>query len=405
MALGGADVGWAQDPVGAMSVNPAGLGFLGSTELQVSLPAVLAAGRFTNSANSDARLDSRVGLVADGAYARLLPGTPVTLALGLIPEAPLSADWHYVDPPGGWGGASYGFQEHLSEILMLRAALGVGVRLGPGFAIGASFGPVYNANHLKAPYIFQSQPTLKGFKTLLDLETDGWGWGGTLGILARPSATLQWGLAYTSRVTVRSKGDASGNADAQFDTLNMAVRPDFHYDAEVETKFPQKLAAGLSWRFQPGWRLPVQVDWVEWSQAFDRLPVTLTHGDNADINGVVGSDSMQDVVPLRWDDRVVLHAGLEHEIADGWAARAGYSYGPSPVPDGTLTPLTAAIMEHAITLGAGYQAARYGLDFAYECDVPTSQRVGSSGLESGEYDDSRTQVSLHWLAVTASVRF
>ena len=47
--------------------------------------------------------------------------------------------------------------------------------------------------------------------------------------------------------------------------------------------------------------------------------------------------------------------GVEQAFGEHWAVRAGYAYGNNPVPDGTLTPLTAAITEHLLTLGRGLQ--------------------------------------------------
>lgn len=409
MALGGADVARADDPLGAMAANPAGLGFLKDATLQLSLAGAFADGRFTNPANTDGQLDTLAGIVPDVAFAVPLGSSPVTLGFAITPSSLMNADWRYVDTPGGLDGVTtYGLQRHRSEIIVLRSAVGLGVSLGPNVSLGGSIGLIYNNNSLEAPYIFQTQPVLKGFKTLLNLGTDGFGVNGSVGVLARLHETLQVGITYTTQTPIDSHGDASGNASAQLISLGppfSGARPDFHYDAEVKTVFPQMVSGGMSWKAHPRLRLALQVDWINWSDAFDRLPIKLTNGTNADINALVGSSSMEDVVPLKWEDRVVYRAGLDYALSDNLALRGGYSYGKSPVPASTLTPLTAAILEHTVAAGVGYRTGRYQVDVAYQWDLPTTQRVGVSELRAGEYSNSTVDVGIHWVGVTLSIAF
>ena len=235
---------------------------------------------------------------------------------------------------------------------MLRLALGTSVAITRQLSIGGSLGIKYNENRLQTPYIFQSRPVLRGFKTLLDLDTSGWGVNGSAGVLYRPTDTVSLGLSYQSRTVIKTYGDASGNAKAQLDALGpgyAGVRRDFHYSAEVDNTLPQMVSGGIAWKFRPRWEAVAQVDWVNWSDAFDTLPVKLTHGNNADLNGLVGNNRLQDNIPLQWRDRFAYRVGIEHELNDSFVLRAGYSYSKSPVPSETLTPLTAAIPEHSLT--------------------------------------------------------
>jgi len=67
--------------------------------------------------------------------------------------------------------------------------------------------------------------------------------------------------------------------------------------------------------------------------------------------------------------------------------------------------MTAAIMEHTVTAGMGYHWRNWQFDLAYQYDLPAEQNVGTSGLRSGEYSNSSTEVSVHWIALTTSIRF
>lgn len=409
MSLGGADVAWASDALGAMSLNPAGLGFLKETSLDVSFVGAVLDAKFANSVNSDGHLKNSLGGLADAALAIPIGSTPVTLGLGVIPDSLLSANWRYTDAPGGLGGAtSYGFQKHHSEIILLRTAVGAGVSLGEKISVGASLGVVYNRNTLQSPYIFQEQPALRGAKTLLDLGTDGFGVNGNFGVLYRPHPDWQIGFAYRTETRIRSNGEASGNAGAQLKSLGglfALARPDFHYDAEVVNTFPQMVSGGVSWLAHPRLRLTTQVDWIGWHDAFDRVRIKLTNGDNVDVNGLVGGNSLEDSVPLNWKDAFVYRAGAEFVLTENFHLRGGYSYGRKPVPAETLTPLTAAITEHTFTAGIGYTRGRYQIDFAYQYDLPATGRVDVSALRSGEYSRSELDLSIHWIGFTTSIRF
>jgi long-chain fatty acid transport protein len=400
MGMGGADVGAADAPLGAMAANPAGLARLRLPSLEAGITLTGIDAEYHNAFNSGVDADEGPYFVSDLAYAQPLDGSPVTLGFSFSPISILEADWKYIDPPGGAGGASYGLQRHRSSFTALRMAAGAGVELGNRFAIGATVGAIYNDNALEAPYIFQSHPVLRGLKTLLDLEADGWGVNGTLGTLFRVSEDLQLGLSYTTPAAIEADGEANGDIGAQLAALGIAARPDFRYDAEVKTRIPQQLSGGLSWRTNPRLRIAAQIDWIDWDDSFNRLPVHLTNGNNADINALLGTSTIDDVVPLDWEDRIVYRAGGEYAVNDRLQLRAGYSYGRNPVPDATLTPLTAAIMEHTVSLGLGYRIGKYRLDFAYQWDIPNNEDIAAGQALVVEYAASSLDVGLHWLSIS-----
>jgi long-chain fatty acid transport protein len=408
MAMGGTDVAWARSPLEAMGDNPAGLGFLTENEFDLGGVGAIPSGSFSKSStDSNGSLNDGVTGFPEAALGVPIPKTPVTVGVSFIPQAMLLANWGYRDPTNTLG-ISYGNQTDKSEILALRSALGVGIHLGSKFSLGLSLGAIYNQNELVTPYVFQNAnpAALNGAKTLLDLNTSGWGWNAQVGMIYRPLTNLQFGLSYQNQYTVHSHGTASGNAYAQFGLGQGSSASAFHYNAEVDNTFPNEIDLGGSWKFLPKWRLAAEVDWIDWADAFDSLPVKLTDG-----TGATGSQpspagpAINDNIPLNWKSEFVYRAGLEYEVAKNLFLRAGYSYGNSPVPDSTLTPMTAAIMENTITAGVGYQWHDWSLDLAYQCDLPATQHVGTSDLRDGEYSNSSTRVSIQWLALTVGVKF
>ena len=408
MALGGASVASPDEPLEALSANPAGLGLSNGAMLQLGGWGAVADGEFSKTGGSRSKLDSQLGLAPEAAVSFPLKSVPVTFGLGVMADSVASLDWRFVDAPGGVDGTSYGLQRHHAEIVAIRTALGASVALSDSLSVGASLGVVYNRNTLESPYVFQSHPALRGLKTLLDLETEGWGVNGTLGLVYRPHETVSIGLTYQTPTELNTDGTASGNVGAQFQALGPpfdTLRRDFRYDARVKTALPQSASAGIAWQFHPRARAIVQVDWINWSDSFDQLDITLTRGNNADLNAFLKSDRIDDTVPLDWRDRLVYRVGLEFSATESWLLRIGYAYGGNPVPDSTLTPMSAAILEHTLTAGVEWRRSRYSIAAAYQYDFPSESTVGASGLRSGEFSNSRTRLDAHWFGITTGVRF
>ncbi len=323
-ALGGVYTPSSSDPVDALTTNPAGLTSIGHRALDLNLDFLLPRGSFSNSSNIafDSQLSRTPGALPYGAFASRIGKSRFTFGIGFVPDLMTTANWHYIDAPGT-AGASYGLQEQKSAILAGRAVAGLGIAVNKKLSVGFSLGADYNSNTLDAPYIFQTQPTLKGLKTLLDLHTAGYGWNGSVGALYSPSKKVQIGAAYKSRTLIHSYGTATGDARAQFDALELNDVPStFDYSAMVRNDFflpVRSRLRGVSWRVKPRLLLVFQSDWVNWKDSFKVLPVNLTNGTNAAINGLLNSTSLHDEVPLDWKDQYSFHIGGERSVTENGA--------------------------------------------------------------------------------------
>lgn len=408
LGLGGADVAWPLDPLSALAGNPAGLSLLDAPELSLSLVGVHGSGYFENAYNSRSPLRTQNGAFPELAWAMPLADTPFAFGLAFTVESAKVADWEYWDAPGGVDGkTSYGRQDHRSEFLVLRGAAGFSAEINERLSLGASLGLIYHRSSLDVPFIFQSQPALLGWKTLLDLDVDDFGWNADLGLLYRLTDDLSFGLNYRAPTRLKASGQAEGNVSAQLDSLGGfgGVPPGFRYDAEWEVTLPQMLSAGFSWKPHENLRLSTQVDWIDWSSSYDELRVRLSHGSNSAINGLTKSSTLRDDVPLDWKDRLVYRAGMELNLTEELQFRLGYSYGRSPIPSSLVTPLNAAIAEHGIAAGFGYERGDWRFDLACQYDLPNAVSLGQSRYRSGEYSHSRVQLETLTLALSARCSF
>jgi long-subunit fatty acid transport protein len=387
-----------------MQGNPAGLAGGAGKTLDFGVVGLVDTGSFQNSANADAKIGGLAGALPYGAFA-MRPGlSKWNFAAAVTPEILMRANWHYVDAPGTLG-VTYGNQRQETQIIAVRGAVGAARQFGAKWAIGATVGVVYNRNDLHAPYIFQQQPQLAGLKVLLGLTTRGYGWNGGAGVQWVPNSRVRAGLAWKSGTTIRTEGDASGSASALFAKLGIASDSNFAYQAQVMNHLPQAFDAGVDWKWNRHLRLAFETDFTAWGQAFQQLPVALTNGTNATINSVVGGTSMNDAVPLHWNNQVALHGGFEAPVSESLTVRAGFTHANSPVPSSTLLPLTAAIMQNAIGTGVGFGKGRWHYDAAYQVQLPSTESVGQSAILAGEYNNSKVKVSTQSLTLNARFSF
>jgi len=389
--------------IDALALNPAGLTKLGGLTVNSILVAGAARGNFTDSTNDHSSMRLRLAAVPIGAIGGPIGHSRFSAGIGIAPDFLSSVHWNYADKPGT-GGADYGLQAEESEIVALRGSAGLGFAITPRISVGATAGLVYNENTLVAPYIFQENPQLAGLKTLLDLHTHGFGWGGSFGITTQPSAKLALTAAYSSPFNINSHGHATGNMGEQFQVLGIPFQPDFAYDARVGVKMPQSVIAGGRFQATHTIGISLEGDWADFRHAFNRLPVSLANGTNSDINGFLGSTSIVDEIPLSWADQYTGRVGIDRALGEHYQVAAGFVRRSSLVPDGTVTPLTAAIMKNALSTGIQYDHNHLHFAAAYSVNLNQTASVGTSGLLAGEYSQARTTVGTQAVTLEVSLR-
>jgi long-subunit fatty acid transport protein len=205
---------------------------------------------------------------------------------------------------------------------------------------------------------------------------------------------------------IDSTGNASGNLSAQFAALGLAGVPStFNYSASVHNVLPQSVLAGVSWRVDGRWVFGLQANWINWSNSFNSLPVYLTNGTNAAVNGLLNSTSLNDRIPLQWKDQYSFRGGVERLLTENISIRGGYAHANNPVPGSTLSPLTAAIMTNQLSTGIGYSLGRWRFDLGYAVNPTAHESVQQSALLSGEYSNSTVRIGTQMLTLNSSFHF
>ena len=88
---------------------------------------------------------------------------------------------------------------------------------------------------------------------------------------------------------------------------------------------PQSVLAGVSWRVDGRWVFGLQADWINWSNSFNTLPVYLTNGTNAAVNGLLNS-SLNDRIPVFGKDQYSFRGRVERLITENISIRGGYAH-------------------------------------------------------------------------------
>ena len=83
-----------------LSTNPAGLTYLTSPTLDLSMSTVFARGSFSNSANNNCPMTTSPGVIPYGAFGMPIGNSRFSFGVGFAPDLASVSDWHYVDAPG-----------------------------------------------------------------------------------------------------------------------------------------------------------------------------------------------------------------------------------------------------------------------------------------------------------------
>lgn len=142
-------------------------------------------------------------------------------------------------------------------------------------------------------------------------------------------------------------------------------------------------------------RFALDLEWINWKNAFDNMELTLNNGANPNINRMLGNTGSFSVeFPMQWKDQLAIRVGGEYDVSPMLTLRAGYAYGSNPVPDATVFPVFPAIVENHLMVGGSYQIVG-GLTVhgAYELALNKRQNAASRSIVANEFSGSMTQLS------------
>jgi long-chain fatty acid transport protein len=357
-AMGGAGVALANDPLGALLLNPALLPRLDGNRFELSLEV----------SSQDSAVESEIGpfsgrtegnddaVLPAFAWTRHAAGSRAAFGAGVLPLSGFGVDYPQdstnpilAPQPLGLGRTSSSFE---ATKLELATAWQVGDAFSFGFAVAAGRGELAaEPARFAAPNC--STPTVCFFPGVA--EDSQWGFGLTVGAHYQIVPTVAIGVAYDTGLNF---ADFEWNAAVANPNL-----PSFGTNRQVSLALdsPPSLAVGVA--FTPGEHFAVALD--------------------ARQIGYESADGYDDV--FGFENVTVLSAGVQWRAGDRFTVRAGYSHGDSPVPEASsfLAVSTPALVEDYAAVGFGFRFDdSLALDVAYYRGFEASIRgpfLSSSG--------------------------
>jgi long-chain fatty acid transport protein len=353
-AMGGAFVGLADD-FSTIFWNPAGMGFFKTMQVGIYGTDIMPSGKYSLSVPLlgeiiNTKTESKGYLGGMAAFYYPISENLVA-GIGVFTPSGLGSTWTGSDLKALTFNTPYLWS---SKIGMITIAPGLAYRINDMISVGATL----NINYA----MFDISQWASHFLTF-DLgqyaeDDNGWGIGGTFGVLVKPSDMVSFGLTLKTPSTVTLKGTAS---ISRFPLLTLPGSSEVSRDID----WPLQISGGLAFKPLKGLTVVADLQWTQWSKLGN---------DAGDIESVYTDPSWaffmalggKDSIPLRWEDKLQIRLGVEYMVTEAIAVRAGYMNDPAPSPIETMNILLPNYNFNTITAGLGYTSGGLQIDLGFE---------------------------------------
>ncbi len=451
----GTSIGFFDSPALMMS-NPAGISMLNESMLDVNLSVMFPTMHFKNDIN-DVDGESNTFMLPSISFVSSSEDSDFSWGLGFFTTGGMGADFKlnhplYIDQNG-----AYVQQDYHSMFAVMQGGVTIAYEVAPGISLGLTGHGVYSMMEFQMPFAMDpaimtgAVPGGQGmtFGDMFSADPpNGFGYSevvasanmtdlvaisyqGKFGVAFDLGGGISFGVSYTSSTPLDfENGKAEMDMTSQFNDAFMkgvqgymmqnpgasqedamqAVRQQFtmmgfdleegmeaSYDVTASFALPQTFGAGFMYEASESFRLALDVEYLQWADAFDKMEIRMTGGQNSNINLMMGGTEGEIAMdfPLEWEDSYLVKLGGEFDASDHFILRAGYAYNSNPVPDATVFPLFPAIVEHHLTLGGSYDLAPAPLAFhlAFEYGVNNSQTGANPSKIGSEYSGATTDLA------------
>ncbi len=449
----GTSVGNFDNP-SLMMNNPAGIAFLKSSQMDLSLSFMTPSVYFKNGINNS---KGKNNLFPLGCISYVNQREKkMTYGFGIFTQGGMGADFslnHYMyrDEKG-----SYAPQTYHSKFAVMQGGVTAAYKLNSKLSIGVTATVVYSQMEFQMPFsmppsmlkgvidpstgfsfgnMFAAPPASGGLgytELVASANMSGltsYRFNGRIGLAYKPSDKLSLGLSYSLPIDLKYQNgtaqmdmtaqmnDAFGKVVAgimqqnpsytaaqaqaaamgQFSSLGIDLSKGAtdKYATSATLGLPQSIAAGISFAASHKLRLSMDLQWLDWASAFNTMHISLSGGTNANINTMLGTNGTMEIpFPLNWKNTVVIKTGAELQASKKLNLRCGYAYGDNPVPETTIFPLFPAIVVHHASVGGSYKVSKFiAINAAYEHAFRNDQTASANSLIGAQFNNSVSGLS------------
>ena len=366
--MGGAYVSLANDYT-AVFWNPAGLAQMTKAQFGLAADALLPTGKYALGTFS---MGTEKKLYPAGLVGYFQPiGQNIVVGVGAYTLSGLGADWTNTGleaalaspiPPAAFT-PTLGAYDWRSFIGSVTIAPSIAVKVSDMFYLGASFNINYGFFKIDQWGTFAIvtptappaglvgvAPTLVNFGQQT-LDVNGWGFGATFGVLAKPADWISVGATFRTESKIKLDGTMA------IENINLLGLPP-NSGAEMKVSSPMWLAAGFSLKPVDGLTFSFDAQYTNWSKLQE---IAITFSEPAWTAALADESALV----LDWKNKTQLRAGVEYDFGT-LAIRGGYYHDPAPAPSSTLNILTPSFTYNSFALGLGYKAGGLRIDAAVE---------------------------------------
>lgn len=268
-----------------------------------------------------------------------------SLWLGVSFNAPFGLSEHF---PDVWAGRNYA---EGASLRTYNVTPSVAYRINNWISVG--FGVQVEYAHAS---LSTGLPTALG--DVLNVRGNGWGYGVTAGVTAKPTPTTTIGLGWRSGINQKIDGSMALPGGVLF-------APPFSTPGGVSTTIdlPDVVSLGLRQKINPQLTLLGTVEWSNWSR-IGTSNVIQSNGAPATVLAGLGGGAV--TLPFQYRDGWFFSVGAEYQWNDVLTLRGGVGFERSPVSDQVRTPTVPDNDRTWLSVGLTYQITKAAaIDLAY----------------------------------------
>jgi len=350
---------------------------------------------------------------------------------------------------------SYNFQKYRSRYAVMQGGLTGAYKITDKFSVGVSAHLVYSTIGFNNPFslsptvmqgmtpmgitfgkMFSMSPSQGGLgysevtssADMKDLKA--FSFNGRIGLAYKFSDKFTAGLNFSSPVPLNFKngianmdmGDqfldafervahgymqagvprsaAVDSATRKFTLLGLDLTKGYKATYDITNDFEVPMSIGFGCMLSPkdNFRLAMDFEWINWSKSAKSMKLTLTNGQNYNINKVLGQGGVGQAplvvdFQLNWEDAFLVKVGGEYDFSKTVTVRLGYAYGNNPIPTTTVVPIVPAVLVHHITAGSTFNITKRALiNLGVEYGLKSSVTSSTPNLVAFEYNGSTTSL-------------
>ena len=355
LSMGGAYVGLADD-YSAIFWNPAGLTQIKSTIVGVYMSDNIPSGSYKYKfplLGIDIDAKTITNHYVSGMVAYCHPVTDkLYTGFAIYMPSHTGAEWEGNDLKDLTNGEILKWYGRIGTIAFSPV---ISYKINDYLSIGVALNIYYGMMALKMP----------AFEGLGQYEEDssGYGYGGTIGILIKPSRIFSFGLSLKTSTKIDFEGKAKIPIFSFLD-----FNPESSFKRDVT--WPMWIGGGIAIRPYKNLIITGDIHWTHWSVEKE----ISTFYDDYDWRELFGSEEA-DKMKFYWEDKIQYRFGVEFSPAKKIALRTGYYYDPAPGPDKTMNILLPTYTFNVLTFGIGYKTEDLIIDIGFEYMMGRKRRI------------------------------